>query len=50
MGCSEAFGRQDRLRSRPEQWLQSTFANRYHHFRKVHGKLFARQAAQWAPA
>lgn len=22
------------------KWLQSTFANRYHHFRKVHGKLF----------
>ena len=22
------------------QWLQSTFANRYHKFRKVHGKLF----------
>ena len=22
------------------QWLQSTFANRYHTFRKVHGKLF----------
>lgn len=40
MGCSEAFGRQDRLRSRPEQWLQSTFANRYHKYRKLHGKLF----------
>ena len=23
------------------KWLQSTFANRYHHYRKVHGKLFA---------
>ena len=22
------------------KWLQSTFANRYHHYRKVHGKLF----------
>ena len=22
------------------QWLQATFANRYHRFRKVHGKLF----------
>lgn len=22
------------------KWLQSTFANRYHHFRKAHGKLF----------
>lgn len=22
------------------KWLQSTFANRYHKFRKVHGKLF----------
>ena len=22
------------------KWLQSTFANRYHRFRKVHGKLF----------
>lgn len=22
------------------QWLQATFANRYHQFRKVHGKLF----------
>ena len=32
------------------KWLQSTFANRYHHYRKVHGKLFARQAAQWAPS
>jgi hypothetical protein len=40
MACSEAYGRQDRLRRRPEQWLQSTFANRYHKFRKVHGKLF----------
>lgn len=40
MACSEAIGRQDRLRSKPEQWLQSTFANRYHKFRKVHGKLF----------
>jgi len=49
MGCSEAYGRQDRLRSRPEQWLQATFANRYHRFRKVHGKLFARQAALKAP-
>jgi REP element-mobilizing transposase RayT len=22
------------------KWLQGTFANRYHHYRKVHGKLF----------
>ena len=22
------------------KWLQSTFANRYHHYRKIHGKLF----------
>jgi REP element-mobilizing transposase RayT len=22
------------------RWLQSTFANRYHRFRKIHGKLF----------
>lgn len=22
------------------KWLQATFANRYHRFRKVHGKLF----------
>jgi hypothetical protein len=40
MGCSEASGRQDRIRRRPDQWLQSTFANRYHKFRKAHGKLF----------
>jgi putative transposase len=32
------------------KWLQATFANRYHRFRKVHGKLFARQAALQAPA
>jgi REP element-mobilizing transposase RayT len=31
------------------KWLQATFANRYHRFRKVHGKLFARQAALKAP-
>jgi hypothetical protein len=50
MGCSKVYGRQDRLRRRPEQWLQSTFANRYHKFRTVHDKLFTRQAARWAPA
>jgi len=32
--------RQDRARSEPEQWLLSTFANRYHRHRKVNGKLF----------
>lgn len=40
METSEASSRQDRIRRRLDQWLQSTFANRYHKFRKVHGKLF----------
>ena len=25
------------------KWLQSTFANRYDHYRKVHGELFQRR-------
>jgi len=28
------------------KWLQAIFANRSHRFRKLQGKLFARQAAR----
>ena len=40
MECSEAESRQDRLQRKPEQWLQSTFANRFNRYRKANGHVF----------
>ena len=39
-GCFEAESRQDRLRRKPEQWLQGTWIRRFKEFRSWTGRPF----------